>query len=88
MPAVVHMFRGVVPCVQVRAVLLGQDDVEFPFRVSEQELNIIERMSNPPASMLLLGRSGTGKTTVSWQHAHVRHFLRQFARSGSRSSAK
>lgn len=52
---------------QVRAVLRGQreDEVEFPFRVSEQELDIIEKVPHPPASMLLLGRSGTGKTTVS-----------------------
>lgn len=42
----------------------GEDEVEFPFRVSEQELDIIERVPHPPASMLLLGRSGTGKTTV------------------------
>lgn len=48
-------------------MLRGQreDEVEFPFRVSEQELDIIERVPHPPASMLLLGRSGTGKTTVS-----------------------
>jgi hypothetical protein len=52
---------------QVRAVLHGQreDEVEFPFRLSEQELDIIEKVPHPPASMLLLGRSGTGKTTVS-----------------------
>jgi hypothetical protein len=50
----------------VRAVLRGQreDEVELPFRVSEQELSIIERQPSPPASLLLLGRSGTGKTTV------------------------
>lgn len=53
-------------CIQVRAVLQGrrEDEVEFPFRVSEQELDIIENVPRPPASMLLLGRSGTGKTTV------------------------
>jgi len=33
-------------------------------RVSEAELRIIEAVPRPPASMLLLGRSGTGKTTV------------------------
>eukprot|EP00775_Hariotina_reticulata_P001454 gene1454-1796_t len=50
----------------LRAVLRGQgeDEVDFPFRVSEAELRIIEAIPRPPASMLLLGRSGTGKTTV------------------------
>jgi len=64
-------------------VLRGQseDEVEFPFRVSEQELDIIENVPRPPASMLLLGRSGTGKTTVRRNkgggdklHGHWVHF--------------
>jgi hypothetical protein len=33
-------------------------------RVSEAEMRIIEMVPRPPSSILLLGRSGTGKTTV------------------------
>lgn len=45
-------------------MLLGQDEehVDFPFRVSEAELRLIQADPQPPASCLLLGRSGTGKT--------------------------
>lgn len=35
-----------------------------PRRVSEAEMRIIEMVPRPPCSILLLGRSGTGKTTV------------------------
>ena len=36
---------------------------DFPFQVSELEYNIIRLRTKPTASILLLGRSGTGKTT-------------------------
>ncbi len=36
---------------------------DFPFEVSELELYIIRLQPKPDASVLLLGRSGTGKTT-------------------------
>lgn len=42
----------------------SEDEVDFPFRVSEAEMRIIEMVPRPPSSILLLGRSGTGKTTV------------------------
>jgi hypothetical protein len=35
---------------------------QIPPRVSEAELRLIEADPQPPASCLLLGRSGTGKT--------------------------
>ncbi|XP_033107816.1 TPR and ankyrin repeat-containing protein 1-like [Anneissia japonica] len=37
--------------------------VDFPFRVTEKEHAIIHINPQPPCSILLLGRSGTGKTT-------------------------
>ncbi|XP_071941655.1 TPR and ankyrin repeat-containing protein 1-like [Antedon mediterranea] len=37
--------------------------VDFPFRVTEKEHAIIHINPKPPCSLLLLGRSGTGKTT-------------------------
>jgi hypothetical protein len=37
--------------------------VDFPFRVTELEYAIISLRPNPPAPVILLGRSGTGKTT-------------------------
>ena len=37
--------------------------VEFPFRVTELEHAIINLKHTPPAPVILLGRSGTGKTT-------------------------
>ncbi|XP_013405370.1 TPR and ankyrin repeat-containing protein 1 [Lingula anatina] len=48
----------------VNNVLLNQDTkVDFPFRVTELEHAIINLNPKPPQSILLLGRSGTGKTT-------------------------
>ena len=37
--------------------------VDFPFRVTELEHAIIHLQPRPPTAILLLGRSGTGKTT-------------------------
>ncbi|XP_048589125.1 TPR and ankyrin repeat-containing protein 1 isoform X2 [Nematostella vectensis] len=37
--------------------------MDFPFRVTELEHRIINLRPNPPRSVILLGRSGTGKTT-------------------------
>ena len=37
--------------------------VDFPFRVTELEHAIINLRPNPPRAVILLGRSGTGKTT-------------------------
>ena len=49
----------------VNAVLedRGKTNVDFPFRVSELEHAVINLKPNPMSSLLLLGRSGTGKTT-------------------------
>ena len=49
----------------VNAVLedCGETNINFPFRVSELEHAIINLKPNPMSSVLLLGRSGTGKTT-------------------------
>ena len=38
--------------------------VDFPFKVSPAEQEIITRQPDPPSSMILLGRSGTGKVSV------------------------
>ncbi|EFN58513.1 hypothetical protein CHLNCDRAFT_140575 [Chlorella variabilis] len=43
----------------------GQTDVDFRFRLSPAEADVVERMPYPPQSLILLGRSGTGKTTVA-----------------------
>ena len=48
----------------VANVLLNQNiKVDFPFKVTELEHSIINLHPNPPAPIILLGRSGTGKTT-------------------------
>ncbi|XP_074641148.1 TPR and ankyrin repeat-containing protein 1-like [Tubulanus polymorphus] len=54
--------------------------VDFPFRVTDDEHKIINLQPSPPCPILLVGRSGTGKTTCLlyrlwtrfvryWQHA-------------------
>ncbi len=55
----------------VSSVLVGAllrhkaaDEVDFPFRCSPAEQRIVELVPEPPASLLVVGRSGTGKTTV------------------------
>lgn len=49
----------------VQGVLDGQstDVVDFPMKPSPTEWRIIMEAPSPPSSILLLGRSGTGKTT-------------------------
>jgi len=49
----------------VRCALDGLDDkkVEFPFKTSQFESSIIKLEPDPPAPIILVGRSGTGKTT-------------------------
>jgi hypothetical protein len=63
----------------VHACLAGADEsrVDFPFRVSPVEAAIIAKQPQPAAAMLLVGRSGTGKTTcivyrlwTRWLQAH------------------
>jgi hypothetical protein len=51
----------------VVACLSGADDtrVDFPFRVSPPEAALIAKAPNPPAALLLVGRSGTGKTACA-----------------------
>ncbi len=43
--------------------ILSLFQVDFPFRVTEKEHDIIHLKPKPLAPILLLGRSGTGKTT-------------------------
>ncbi|KAL6749214.1 P-loop containing nucleoside triphosphate hydrolase protein [Haematococcus lacustris] len=52
--------------VLVRSALMGLQDmeVELPFKLSEEEWGVVMHQPMPPAPTLLLGRSGTGKTTV------------------------
>lgn len=38
----------------------GRTDVDFRFRLSPEEAEIVERVPHPPQSLILLGRSGTG----------------------------
>jgi hypothetical protein len=67
----------------LKTVLGGLDDsvVDFPFRVSPTEQDIIEMNPVPPCSILLLGRSGTGKTTCAvyriWGHWMTHHMMNQ-----------
>lgn len=53
--------------VLLNSVLKGLTDqqVELPFKLSESEWDIITRSPEPPCSTILLGRSGTGKTTCA-----------------------
>ena len=50
---------------QVRCALEGRNEtqVEFPFKVSPAESSAIKLVPDPPAPVILVGRSGTGKTT-------------------------
>jgi hypothetical protein len=43
----------------------GRSDVDFRFRLSPAEMDVIEHAPHPPQSLILLGRSGTGKTTCA-----------------------
>ena len=49
----------------VRTVLESDTStkVDFPFKITELEHAIVNLRPNPPAPIILLGRSGTGKTT-------------------------
>ena len=48
----------------VLTILNNEDaEVNFPFKVTGTEHDIINLKPDPPAPLLLLGRSGTGKTT-------------------------
>ncbi|XP_022794976.1 TPR and ankyrin repeat-containing protein 1-like [Stylophora pistillata] len=38
-------------------------EIDFPFRVTEEEYDIINFKPTPQSSIILIGRSGTGKTT-------------------------
>lgn len=51
----------------VKTVLqdMGEAEIDFPFRVSPSEQAIIENDPDPPCSIVLVGRSGTGKTTCA-----------------------
>lgn len=44
---------------------MKDSEVDFKFRVSPAEQRIIELRPDPPSSIILLGRSGTGKTTCA-----------------------
>ena len=44
---------------------MGEAEIDFPFRVSPSEQAIIESEPEPPCSIVLVGRSGTGKTTCA-----------------------
>ena len=61
----------------MHACLTGQDEtrVDFPFRVSQPEMDIITHEATPPAAMLLIGRSGTGKTTCAVYRLWARWLL-------------
>lgn len=39
--------------------------MDFPFKLSPEEYDLIKLAPNPPSSIILLGRSGTGKTTCA-----------------------
>ena len=59
----------------IRNVLSGIQDVDYPFEVTELEHEIINLKPSPECSIILLGRSGTGKTTCClyrlWSDYHV-----------------
>ena len=59
----------------IRNMLSGIQDVDYPFEVTELEHEIINLKPSPECSIILLGRSGTGKTTCClyrlWNEYHV-----------------
>lgn len=52
---------------QIKCILDGLDDknVDFPFKVSPPEREIINKCESDPSPIILVGRSGTGKTTCA-----------------------
>ncbi len=54
-----------VPACLRACVLLAWRQVELPFKLSPTEWDIITSAPQPPCSTILLGRSGTGKTTCA-----------------------
>jgi len=54
---------------------MDDGSVDFPFKVSPMEQEIIDQPM--PPSVILLGRSGTGKTTCAvfrmWSRFHAKH---------------
>ena len=66
----------------IGTILHNQQDVkiDFPFRVTELEHAIITLRPSPPAPIILLGRSGTGKTTCCLYRLWS-NFVRYWTRS-------
>lgn len=52
---------------QIKCILDGLDDknIDFPFKVSPPEREIINKCESDPSPVILVGRSGTGKTTCA-----------------------
>lgn len=45
----------------------GRADVDFRFRLSPEEAEVVGRAPHPPQSLILLGRSGTGAAAGAWR---------------------
>ncbi|KAJ5757424.1 uncharacterized protein N7511_006118 [Penicillium nucicola] len=59
----------------LNALLDGNKDAEFPFELSAQELQVVRHFST---SSLILGRSGTGKTSCLLFKMLARHLFKKF----------
>lgn len=60
----------------LKSLLDGHEDDEFPFELSAQELEVVRHFST---STLILGRSGTGKTSCLLFKMLAKHMLKESA---------
>jgi hypothetical protein len=63
----------------LKSLLNGNEDDEFPFELSAQELEVVRHFST---STLILGRSGTGKTSCLLFKLLAKHMLKKSASEG------
>lgn len=66
----------------LKSIIDENDTEEFPFDLSPEELEIVKHFST---STLILGRSGTGKTTCLLFKMLAKHKARQSASDGQQA---
>ncbi len=65
MPRILLHFANTGSCAPSTMQGMKDSEVDFPFKLSPDEEEIVKLRPDPPCSVILLGRSGTGKTTCA-----------------------